>query len=1037
MFNKFIDKPVLSTVISVIIVILGLLGLLTLPVTQYPEIAPPTVSVRASYQGASAEVVMNSVVIPLEEQINGVENMTYMTSSSSNNGSASISIHFKLGTNPDMASVNVQNRVARALPLLPEEVRRSGVTTAKRQVDNILIFSLYSASPTYDQKFLQNYANINILPKVKRVEGVGEARVFGQKDYAMRIWLKPDVMAAHHLVPSDVMLALKDQNIEAAPGQLGERGNQSYQYTLKYKGRLEATEEFEDIVIHATTDGQVLKLGDIAKIELGSMSYSSSTLTNNNSSIGVAIAQTAGSNAQEVIEGVLKVLDESAVNFPADVHMSTFYNANDFLSESISKVVSTLIEAFILVFLVVFVFLQDWRSTLIPAISVPVAIIGTFFFLNLFGFTINLLTLFALVLAVGIVVDDAIVVVEAVHAKMESGVKDAKEASHQAMHEISGAIISITLVMSAVFFPLAFITGTAGVFYKQFGITLAISILISAVNALTLSPALCAIFLKSHNKETKKKKLLYRFYQSFNTGFNAMTRKYKSGVQFLIKRKSVAFIGIALFAFVFFYFLNNHPKAFVPSEDTGGAMADVALPPGTSLERTEKVMAQISIALEKIPEIESVLQVSGNSLISGNGSNYGMIFMKLKPWAERKNVGSDLNAVVGKMFGSTSHIKDARIIFFGRPTISGFGFSNGFELQLQDQKGGTIEELEQVKNQFLEALSKRPEIQYASSSFSPNYPQFEIDVNVPAVKRAGLSVNEVLATIQGYYGGVYASDFNKFGKLYRVMYQADSKYRADIESFNKIMVRNSKGEMAPISQFISLKKVLGPQVIDRFNLFPSIKVMGAPNEGFSTGDAIQAVEQVSAKALPIGYGYEFSGMTREEINSGEQTIYIFLLSLIFVYFLLAAQYESYILPFAVLLSLPIGLAGSFLFAWLFDVSNNIYLQITFIMLIGLLAKNAILIVEFALQERVKGTTIPVAAIKGAVARLRPILMTSFAFILGLLPLMLAQGAGAVGNHAIGTGAIGGMLFGTIFGVFVTPSLFVVFQYLQEKISPLK
>ncbi|AWM13502.1 efflux RND transporter permease subunit [Flavobacterium sp. NRK F10] len=1035
MLRKFIDRPVLSTVISIIIVILGILGLITLPVSQYPEIAPPTVTVSASYQGASAEVVMNSVVIPLEEQINGVEDMTYMTSTSSNDGSATINIYFKLGTNPDMAAVNVQNRVSRATPLLPQEVTRAGVTTAKRQSDNILIFGLYSANETYDMTFLQNYANINIIPKLKRVTGVGEAMVFGQKDYSMRIWLKPDVMASHSLVPADVMNLLSEQNIEAAPGQFGEDSDQSFQYTLKYKGRLQSIKEFEQIVVKSTENGEVLRLGDIARVELGAQNYASNTLINGHQAVAVAIAQTAGSNAQEVIEGCLKVLEQSEVSFPKGVEYASLVNANDFLEESISKVLHTLIEAFILVFIVVFVFLQDWRSTLIPAISVPVAIVGTFFFLNLFGFTINMLTLFALVLAVGIVVDDAIVVVEAVHAKMEAGEHNPKKAAHSAMDEISGAIISITLVMSAVFIPVSFISGSAGVFYKQFGLTLAVSIVLSAINALTLSPALCAIFLKPHDEhENSKKGLLKRFYTAFNVAFDSTTSKYKRSVEFFLNRKWLAFFGIIVFAGIFVFLMNITPKSFVPNEDTGTIMSDVSLPPSTSLERTEAVLLQIENAVKDIPEIERVLRISGRSLISGTGSNYGMIIVNLKPWAERKEVNQEINAVVGELFKRTATIKDARVIFFARPTLTGFGFSSGFEFQLQDQKGGTIQELNTIKDKFLGALNSRPEIKYATTSFSPNYPQYQIDLNVPAIKKSGLTVSDVLGTMQGYYGGVYASNFNKFGKQYRVMYQAEPEYRSDPESLNKVMVRTASGVMAPISQFIDLKKVFGPQVINRFNLFTSVNINGAPADGFSSGDAINAIEEVAQQTLPIGYGYEYSGMTREEINAGGQTVFIFLLCLIFVYFLLSAQYESYMLPFAVLLSLPVGLAGAFIFAYLFNVSNNIYLQITLIMLIGLLAKNAILIVEFAADARRKGMSISQAAVQGAVARLRPILMTSFAFILGLVPLMLAQGAGAVGNQSIGTGAIGGMLIGTIFGVLIIPVLFVVFQSLQEKVS---
>jgi HAE1 family hydrophobic/amphiphilic exporter-1 len=1034
MFSKFIDRPVLSTVISIIIVILGVLGLTSLPVSQYPEIAPPTVSVSANYQGASAEVVMNSVVIPLEEQINGVEDMTYMTSTSNNDGSASINIYFKLGTNPDLAAVNVQNRVSRATPLLPQEVTRAGVTTSKRQSDNILIFSLYSENPEYDDTFLQNYANINILPKIKRVAGVGDAVIFGQRDYSMRIWLKPDVMAAYGLIPSDVTALLAEQNIEAAPGQLGESGDQSFQYALKYKGRLQSTEEFEQIIVRSTESGEVLRLKDVARIELGAVSYAGSARTNGNKSVAIAIAQTAGSNAQEVIENSLKVLDVSAVNFPKGVKYAILINANDFLEESISKVIYTLIEAFLLVFLVVFVFLQDWRSTLIPAISVPVAIVGTFFFLSLFGFTINLLTLFALVLAVGIVVDDAIVVVEAVHAKMEAGEHDPKKATHSAMNDISSAIISITLVMSAVFIPVSFISGSAGVFYKQFGLTLAVSIVLSAINALTLSPALCAIFLKPHSEEEKKKGVLQRFYSSFNVAFDVTTAKYKKSVEFFIKRKWVAFLGIAVFAGIFVLLLNITPKAFVPGEDTGAILSDVSLPPGTSLERTEEVLLQIENQVKDLPEIKEVLRISGRSLISGTGSNYGMVIVKLKPWADRPDANQEITAVVGELFKRASSVKDAKVLFFGRPTLVGFGFTNGFEFQLQDQKGGTIKELSEVNNKFLAALNSRPEIKYAATSFSPNYPQYLIDLDVANIKNSGLTVTDVLGTMQGYYGGVYASNFNKFGKQYRVVYQSDPKFRTDPASLKSVMVRNNKGQMAPISQFVTLKKVFGPQAIERFNLFTSIKITGAPNEGFSTGDAIQAVQEVASQSLPIGYGYEFSGLTREEISAGGQTLYIFLLCLIFVYFLLAAQYESYMLPFAVLLSLPVGLAGAYIFAYLFNVSNNIYLQITLIMLIGLLAKNAILIVEFAADARRKGWSISQAALQGATARLRPILMTSFAFILGLMPLMLARGAGAVGNKAIGTGAIGGMLIGTILGVFVIPVLFIVFQNLQEKVS---
>lgn len=1035
MFKKFIERPVLSTVISILIVILGILGLINLPIAQYPEIALPTVSVQASYQGASAEVVLNSVIIPLEEQINGVEDMTYMTSTASNDGTASINIYFKLGTNPDLAAVNVQNRVARATSLLPQEVVRAGVTTAKRQSSNIMIFALTSTNPVYDQKFLQNYLNINILPQVKRVNGVGEARVFGSKDYTMRIWLKPDVMAAYGLVPSDINQALAEQNIEAAPGQLGESGQQSFQYVLKYKGRLKNNEEFENIVLKANPNGEVLRLKDVAQIELGAQGYDGTSYTNGYPSSGVAISQTAGSNAQEVIKGTIAVLENASKSFPEGVTWFPITNANDFLDASINKVLSTLFEAFILVFIVVFIFLQDWRATLIPAISVPVAIIGTFFFLELFGFSINLLTLFALVLAVGIVVDDAIVVVEAVHAKMEGGEPNPRKASIAAMQNIGTAIISITLVMAAVFIPVSFIQGSAGVFFKQFGLTLAIAIILSAINALTLSPALCAIILRPHHKDgDKADTILKRFFTAFNIAFEKTTLKYKKAVAFFIKRRVLAISGILVFILLFAFLMKSTPKAFIPNEDMGWVFSDVKLPEGSSVERTEQVLIEIENKIKDMPELDRILRISGRSMISGSGSNYGMIIIRLKNWSERKGKNSSSDMLIKSLFGRTASLKDAKVIFFSPPSIQGFGMSGGFELQLQDKLGKGLEELNTVKSHFLEKLNTCPEIQYAQSSFSPTFPQFMVNVDIDKAKQAGLGVQDIMSVLQGYYGGVYASNFNKFGKQFRVMYQADATYRTDTNSFHKIMVRNKDGLMIPITQFISLERVFGPQTINRFNLFTSININGAPENGYSSGDALKAIEEVAKETLPIGFGYEYSGMTREEQSSGSQTVFIFLLCVVFVYFLLAAQYESYMLPFAVLLSLPMGMAGTFIFANIFGVSNNIYLQITLIMLVGLLSKNAILIVEYALDKRKEGMTLAKAAIEGATARLRPILMTSFAFILGLFPLAVASGAGAIGNSAIGIGAIGGMLIGTILGVFVIPVLFVMFQYLQEKIS---
>jgi hydrophobic/amphiphilic exporter-1 (mainly G- bacteria), HAE1 family len=1034
MFKRFIDRPVLSTVISILITLLGVLGLTTLPISQYPEIAPPTVVVSASYQGANADVVLNSVVVPLEEQINGVENMSYMTSSAGNDGTASITITFKLGTDPNTAAVNVQNRVARATPLLPQEVVRAGVTTSKRQSSNVLIFSFYSENPSYDQTFLQNYANINVVPRLKRIDGVGDVTVFGQKEYSMRIWLKPDVMASYGLVPSDISTALAEQNIEAAPGQFGERSGQSFQYVIRYTGRLKTPAEFENIVLRSGDNARLLRLRDIARMELGALSYSSVSTTNGFPSVGLAISQIAGSNAKEVIEGSSAVLDEVAKSLPKGIKMTNLLNANDFLNASIEKVIHTLLEAFVLVFVVVFIFLQDFRSTLIPAIAVPVAIVGTFFFLNLFGFTINLLTLFALLLAIGIVVDDAIVVVEAVHAKLDAGYKSAKQAATDAMGEITGAIISITLVMAAVFVPVTFITGSAGVFYKQFGITLAVAIVLSAVNALTLSPVLCALLLKPHNKDEKKHGLLQRFHTGFNAGFEYTKIKYARSVDFLLKKKWIALATIALFAGAFYYLFQTTPKAFVPNEDLGSILVDVDLPVSASLERTQAVVKEVEKMGQELPEVQSILAVSGNSFLGGVGSNHGLVIMKLKPFDERSGKGQDVQSLTQQLFGKATAIKNATILFFSPPPIQGFSVSGGFEFQLQDQSGGDITTFSKVSQEFLAALNQRPEIQYASTFFNPNFPQYEINVDVAKVKQAGLSVNEVLNTLQGYYGGVYASNFNQFGKQYRVMYQAEPEFRATPQSLNNIYVRNLNGTMAPISGFISLDRVYGPQAITRFNLFTSIGISGAPKAGFSSGDAIRAVEEVAAETLPQGYGYEFSGITREELSSGGQTAFIFLLVVVFVYFLLSAQYESYLLPFAVLFSLPVGLAGAFIFTNLFGITNNIYVQITQIMLVGLLAKNAILIVEFAIERRRSGMPLLQAALEGSIARLRPILMTSFAFIFGLVPLVLASGVGANGNRSIGSGAIGGMLIGTLIGVFVIPVLFVIFQSFQERLS---
>jgi len=1031
MLKKFIERPVLSTVISVLLVILGVIGLVSLPISQYPDIAPPTVNVSASYSGANADVVLKSVIIPLEEQINGVENMTYMTSSAGNDGSASISIYFKVGTNPDLAAVNVQNRVARATSLLPQVVTQSGVTVAKSQNSNLLIFALYSENKAYDATFLHNYARINLVPAIQRVNGVGNLQIFSEKDYSMRIWLKPDAMSRYGLIPDDITNALNEQNIEAAPGKFGENSGEAFQYVIKYTGRLKTPAEFGNIILKSDGKGQVLHLSDVARIELGALDYSVELKNNGLQSVGMGITQAAGSNARDVINQTKDILKAASASFPKGVKLTYYVDANEYLDASIEKVISTLIEAFILVFIVVFIFLQDFRSTLIPAISVPVAIIGTFFFLDLFGFTINLLTLFALVLAIGIVVDDAIVVVEAIHAKLDKGYKSARKASVDAMSEIAGAIISITLVMAAVFLPVTFITGSTGVFYKQFGITLAVAIILSAVNALTLSPALCAIFLKPHSEEEKKKRFFNWFYSRFDLVFDSVVKKYKRSVGFLAGKKWIVLGGIAVFATVLVILIKTTASSFVPSEDQGVIITSISLPPASGLQRTATVSAKVDSVAKTIPSVKDVFQVVGFNFLAGAGSSYAMVFIKLKPWGERKNTSID--AVVNQLYGKIGSIHGASIFFFSPPTIQGFSAGSGFDFQLQDKGGHTSAEMYKVTNDFLAALNKRKEIQNTNTSFNPNFPQFQVEVNVAKCKEAGITINSVVEALQGYYGGLYASNFNQFGKQFRVMVQADYAYRANPTGLNKIFVRSASGVMAPITEFITLSKVFGPESIERFNLFTAVSVTGQPNAGYSTGDAIKAIKDVAAQKLPPGYGYDFSGLTREEISSGSQSLYIFILCLLFVYFLLSAQYESYILPFAVLLTLPIGLSGTYVFARLTGIGSNIYVQISLIMLIGLLSKNAILIVEFALDRRRNGMGIVQAAIEGAEARLRPILMTSFAFIFGIMPLMFATGAGAFGNRSIGTGAVGGMFIGTVFGIFAIPVLFIIFQTLQEKI----
>ena len=1117
--DRFINRPVLSTVISILIVILGLIGLATLPITQYPDIAPPTVSVRATYQGANAQTVLNSVIAPLEDQINGVENMMYMTSNAANNGSAEISIYFKQGTDPDMAAVNVQNRVSMAQGLLPAEVTQVGVTTQKRQTSMLMVFSIYDEKDQYDIEFLENYANINLIPEIKRVNGVGDATVLGQ-DYSMRIWLKPDVMAQYKLIPSDVAGALAEQNIEAAPGQFGERGNQSFQYTIRYKGRLQQPEEFENIVIKALENGEVLRMKDIADIELGRLSYNFNNTVYGHKAVSCIVYQMAGTNATQTISDLEQVLSKASETLPSGLKINIAQSANDFLFASIHEVVKTLIEAFILVFIVVYIFLQDMRSTLIPAIAIPVALIATFFVLKLIGFSINLLTLSAMVLAIAIVVDDAIVVVEGVHAKLDQGYKSARTASIDAMSELGGAIVSITLVMMSVFVPVSFMGGTAGTFYRQFGLTMAIAIGFSALNALTLSPALCAIFLKPHNSDAGMKErigvatkearkimiaryadsigkmmrpgltLLFttiailgmifglfsfenhpvlslvmivisvlalagmttdKFKHSFNASYDSILGKYKKQVLRFIQKKWLSG-GIVVGSIVLLVvFMNITPTGMVPNEDTGTIMGVVTLPPGTSQERAMEVLTRVDSLVAADPAVESRTVISGFSFIGGQGPSYGSLIIKLKDWEDRSTMQNSTVVYATLFMRAQKIIKEAQVLFFAPPMIPGYSASSDIELNMQDKTGGDLNHFFEVVNQYTAALEARPEINSAKTSFNPNFPQYMLDIDAAACKKAGLSPSAILSTMQGYFGGLYASNFNSFGKMYRVMIQAEPNATKNLESLSSIKVRNGN-EMAPITQFVSIKKVYGPDIISRFNLYTSMKVMVAPASGYTSGQALAAIAEVAKESLPTGFAYELGGMAREEAEtSGSTTGLIFVLCFVFVYLLLSAQYESYILPLSVLLSVPFGLLGSFLFVSgigslgnipalkmiLGTMSNDIYMQIALIMLMGLLAKNAILIVEFALDRRKMGMSITWAAVLGAGARLRPILMTSLAMIVGLLPLMFASGAGANGNRTLGTSAIGGMLIGMILQIFIVPALFVAFQYLQEKVKPME
>lgn len=1033
--QKFIDRPILSMVISVVILVAGLIGLYALSVEQYPDIAPPTIRVSTTYSGANAEAVQKSVIVPLEEAINGVENMTYMTSTASNTGSAEITVYFKQGTDPDMAAVNVQNKVSTATSLLPAEVTKVGVTTMKRQSSMLMIFGLYSPKGTYDETFLTNYLNINVKPQLQRISGVGEVNVMGG-DYAMRIWLKPDVMAQYELEPADVEAALSSQNIEASIGSIGEDSKNVYQYTLKYRGRLEKEKEFENIVIKAFDDGRVVRLSDIAKVELGSQSYTYTGSVNGSPGTTCMINQTAGTNANEIITSINKYLEELKETLPEDVEVVELMSTKNFLDASINEVIKTLIEAIILVVLVVYVFLQNPRSTLIPTISIFVSLIGTFAALYVAGFSINLLTLFALVLAIGTIVDDAIIVVEAVQTRFDEGYRSPYKAAVDAMNGISSAIVTSTLVFMAVFVPVSFMGGTSGIFYTQFGVTMAVAVGISAINALTLSPALCALILRPNEEiiEGRKPGFSTRFRMAFDSSFRRIVQKYKSGVKFLVKRKWLAWASLGFVVVLLFYLMSTTKTGLVPSEDTGSIFVSLDAPAGSTLAETAEIMGQVEKELKDIPQIENFNKVAGFGMGSGSGSSHGMFIVKLKHWDERKGDESSVDAISDEIYRRTAHIKNATIFVFSPPMISGYGTGNSFELYIQDRSGKGIDALSKVTDDFLAELNKRPEIKMAYTSFSSKFPQYRVDIDEAQCQRAGITTQDVINTLSGYFGSIYASNFNRFTKLYRVIIQAPSDSRNSMQSLDNIYVKTTGG-MAPVSQFVKLSKTYGSESLTRFNLFSAINVQGMPADGYSSGDVINAVTEVAARTLPTGYGYEYSGMTREEAQmaGSHDTVIIYCICVLFIYLILCALYESLFVPMAVIMSVPFGLAGSFLFARMWGLENNIYLQTGLIMLIGLLSKTAILVTEYATERRKSGMTLTQAAMSAAAVRLRPILMTALTMVFGMLPLMFASGVGANGNRSLGVGVVGGMVIGTVALLFVTPAFFIVFQYVEERV----
>ena len=1029
MFTNFINRPVLSLVISLFIVILGVLALFGLPITQYPDIAPPAVTVTTKYTGANSEVCAKAVVTPLERAINGVPGMTYMTSTSGNDGTSLIQVYFEVGTDPDVAAVNVQNRVTTVLDELPEEVIKAGVSTEKEVNSMLMYINLISNDPTVDEKFIYNFADINVLAELKRIDGVGFADIMGSREYAMRVWLKPIRMDAYQISAEDIIKALKEQNVEAAPGKIGEssgRQAQSMQYVLRYTGKMTTKEQYENVVIKATESGEMLRLKDVADLEFGSLDYDVLSKENGKPSAAIVLKQRPGSNASEVIQNIkdrLAYLKETS--FPPGMSYTVSYDVSRFLDASISEVLKTLIEAFLLVAIVVFLFLQDFRSTLIPVLAVPVSLVGTFAFMQLFGFSINLLTLFALVLAIGIVVDNAIVVVEAVHAKMQEKHLGAREATIESMKEISGAIVAITLVMSAVFVPVAFLSGPVGVFYRQFSVTMAISIVISGVNALTLTPALCAIMLKNTHGEHQKENFLTHFFHKFNNGYDKLSDRYGSLLRLIANRRLVTVLVLGGFCVATWGVGSVLPTSFIPTEDQGTIYANVTTPVGATLERTEEVMNEVDKIAQTIKEVESVSSLSGFSMMTdGVGASFGMSTISLKPWKDRKATAND---IIEQLIEKTKHIKDAEIQFFPPPAVPGFGNASGFEVRLLDKTGsGKLQKTAEVAEKFISELKKRPEIKDVFSSFNPNFPQYMIHIDQDVAAKKGISVDVAMSNLQSLIGSFYATNFILFGQMYKVMIQADPKYRALPDDIMKLRIKNKNGEMVPYAIFSRIERVYGPEQLTRYNMYVSAMLNGEAAAGYSSGEAIKAIEEVAKTALPRGYAYEWSGMTREEVLSGNQVVYIFAICLLFVYLLLSAQYESFFLPLPVILSLPVGIFGSLFFLYTFGLENNIYAQVAMVMLIGLLGKNAILIVEFAILQQKQGKSVLEAAVGGAVARFRPILMTSFAFIAGLIPLMVASGAGAIGNKTIGTAAAGGMLFGTIFGVIIIPGLYVIF-----------